>query len=175
MIMVSFCWKINDHGVILLENECSTKKKKKKKICFIDDIHKINDQSCCILSGPPCIEEITSWYQIQHPWGLEISVVPYLLSDHDVYTYWSSLSCRNWTCWTDGRGSFLGQWKKCLIMLEHIKRINQLNVCHYFNSYMSLGWKVHRLTTTAMKYGITTWYYRDILWTAWKTDEGNIK
>ena len=36
---------------ILLENECSTK----KKIRFIDDVLEINYQSCCILSGPPCI------------------------------------------------------------------------------------------------------------------------
>ena len=34
----------NDHGVILLENKCSYKKKK--------NVYEINNQSCCILSGP---------------------------------------------------------------------------------------------------------------------------
>ena len=28
---------------------------KKKQFSFIDDVHEINNQSCCILSGPPCI------------------------------------------------------------------------------------------------------------------------
>ena len=31
------------------------KKKKKKKIRFINDVLEINYQSCCIISGPPCI------------------------------------------------------------------------------------------------------------------------
>ena len=28
---------------------------KKKQFCFINDVLEINYQSCCILSGPPCI------------------------------------------------------------------------------------------------------------------------
>ena len=47
MAMVSFCWKIN----------FLTCKIKNKKICFIDDVLEINDQSRCILSGPPCIAQ----------------------------------------------------------------------------------------------------------------------
>ena len=47
MVMVSFCWKINFLP--------SKKEEKKKKIRFIDDVLEINDRSCCILSGPPCI------------------------------------------------------------------------------------------------------------------------
>ena len=43
MVMVSFCWKMN-----FLPS-------KKKKYRFIDDVLEINDQSRCILSGPPCI------------------------------------------------------------------------------------------------------------------------
>ena len=31
------------------------KKKKKQLLRFIDDVLEINYQSCCILSGPPCI------------------------------------------------------------------------------------------------------------------------
>ena len=27
-------------------------KRKEKKLCFIDDVHEINNQRCCILSGP---------------------------------------------------------------------------------------------------------------------------
>ena len=42
--MVSFCWKIN-----VLPNKI------KIQFCFIDNVHEINNQSCCILSGPPCI------------------------------------------------------------------------------------------------------------------------
>ena len=44
MIMVSFCWKMN-----VLPNKI------KKQFCFIDDDYEINNQSCCIFSGPPCI------------------------------------------------------------------------------------------------------------------------
>ena len=29
----------------------------KTQFCFIDDVHEINNQICCILSGPPCIEK----------------------------------------------------------------------------------------------------------------------
>ena len=47
MVIVSFCWKMN-----FLPQK---KKKKKKKNRFIDDVLEINDQSRCILSGPPCI------------------------------------------------------------------------------------------------------------------------
>ena len=43
MVMVSFCWKMN-----FLPSRI------KKQIHFIDDVLEINDQSCCILSGPPC-------------------------------------------------------------------------------------------------------------------------
>ena len=53
MVMVSFCWKIN-----FLPGNI------KKLICFIDDILEINDQSCCILSGPPCITIKHSWIQL---------------------------------------------------------------------------------------------------------------
>ena len=54
LIKIALQSKTNDHGVILLVNmvnECSTKWNK-KQLCFIDDVHV---QSCCILSGPPCI------------------------------------------------------------------------------------------------------------------------
>ena len=44
MVMVSFCWKMD-----------FLPSKKKKKKSFIDDVLEINDQSRCILSGPPCI------------------------------------------------------------------------------------------------------------------------
>ena len=44
MVMVSFCWKMN----FLPSNI-------KKLIRFIDDVLEINDQSHCILSGPPCM------------------------------------------------------------------------------------------------------------------------
>ena len=40
--------KINDHGVIMHN-------KIKNQFRFIDDVLEINDQSRCILSGPPCI------------------------------------------------------------------------------------------------------------------------
>ena len=30
-----------------------------KQFCFIDDVHEINNQSRCILSGPPCIDYLT--------------------------------------------------------------------------------------------------------------------
>ena len=42
--MVSFCWKINvlPNKILFL-------------FCFIDNVLEINYQSCCILSGPPCI------------------------------------------------------------------------------------------------------------------------
>ena len=38
-----------------LPHNKNKKNKKNKKICFIDDVLEINDQICCILSGPPCI------------------------------------------------------------------------------------------------------------------------
>ena len=44
MVMVSLYWKMN-----------FLPSKIKKLICFIDDVLEINDQSRCILSGPPCI------------------------------------------------------------------------------------------------------------------------
>ena len=44
MIMVSFCWKRN-----------FPYNKIKNQFRFIDDVLEINDQSRCILSGPPCI------------------------------------------------------------------------------------------------------------------------
>ena len=47
MVMVSFCWKMN-----FLPSKI-------KNIRFIDDVLEINDQSRCILSGPPCISEWT--------------------------------------------------------------------------------------------------------------------
>ena len=49
IVMVSFCWKIN-----------FLPSKIKKQIRFIDDVHEINDQSRCILSGPPCISNTLS-------------------------------------------------------------------------------------------------------------------
>ena len=48
MVMVSFCWKMN-----------FLPSKIKKQIRFIDDALEINDRSCCILSGPPCIYILT--------------------------------------------------------------------------------------------------------------------
>ena len=50
MVMVSFCWKIN-----------FLPSKIKKQIRFIEDVLEINDQSCCILSGPPCITFIAKF------------------------------------------------------------------------------------------------------------------
>ena len=44
MVMVSFCWEMN-----FLPSRI------KNKSVFIDDVLEINDQSHCILSGPPCI------------------------------------------------------------------------------------------------------------------------
>ena len=66
MIMVSFCWKID----IL-------PKWNTKQLCFIDDVHEINDQSRCILSGPPCIHPV----EIVPQWGVVIEPLP-----HPTYT-----------------------------------------------------------------------------------------
>ena len=44
MVMVSFCSKMNFLPT-----------KIKNKAVFIEDVLEINDWSCCILSGPPCI------------------------------------------------------------------------------------------------------------------------
>ena len=50
MVMVSFCWKIN-----------FLPSKIKKQIRFIDEVLEINDQSRCILSGPPCIRPLLNY------------------------------------------------------------------------------------------------------------------
>ena len=47
--MVSFCWEMN------FPHNKKKKKKKKNQFRFIDDVLEINDQSRCILFGPPCI------------------------------------------------------------------------------------------------------------------------
>ena len=55
---------------------------KKKKICFIDDVHEIKNQSCCILSGPPCILSAGNQWkghhsrQIFHHWHLKAKSSP---------------------------------------------------------------------------------------------------
>ena len=46
--------KFNEHGVILIENECSTYSNK-NQWHFISNVFEINAKSCCNLSGPPCI------------------------------------------------------------------------------------------------------------------------
>ena len=47
---------------------------KKKHFRFIDDVHEINNQSCCILSGPPCI----GWHYLEM---LYIPIINHIITD----------------------------------------------------------------------------------------------
>ena len=71
---------------------------KYKQFCFIDDVYEINNQSRCIISGPPCI----TWFYLSavaiDNWNVSLTYQKYVwvkMHFKTVMTFFCYLSVRH--------------------------------------------------------------------------------